>query len=166
MQFINMQSMKLMDFVLRGGLVLLGLIYPYIIYHWIGPLPSISEYFMTAAQPIFLLVNAGTSFYFITTKNWRTPGVLLLGLSCFSLEYYESLHTWIAASFFISCLVSILIGKRYRLISIPVLLSALGLFHSIFLAEVLAIFMICTYHFLILKDLYLIYKERSVKNNE
>jgi hypothetical protein len=27
----------------------------------------------------------------------------------------------------------------------------------------LAIFMICTYHFLILKDLYLIYKERSIK---
>ena len=147
-------------FLLRGGLILLGLIYPCIIYHWIGPLPSISEYFMTPAQPIFLLINAGTSFYFVTTKNWRIPGILLLMLSCFSLDFYSTFHTVIAALFFLWSLAAVIVGKRYRFLSICMFLSTFGLFHSIFLAEVLAIFFICMYHFLILYDMYEIYRKR------
>lgn len=160
MRFTNLQLMEPVDFLLRGGLILLGLIYPCIMYHWIGPLPSISEYFMTPAQPIFLLINAGTSFYFVTTRNWRIPGILLLALSCFSLDFYPVAHTIIAALFFLWSLFAVLAGKRYRFLSIGMLLSAYGLYHSIFLAEVLAVFFICIYHFLILYDMYELYRKR------
>lgn len=161
MRFTNAQFMKPSDFLLRAGLILLGLIYPCIMCRWIGPLPSISEYFMTAAQPIFLLINAGTSFYFVTTHNWRIPGVLLLALSCFSLEYYPTAHTIMAALFFLWSIAATLAGKRYRFLAIGMILSGFGLFHSIFLAEVLAIFFICMYHSLILYDLYELYRKRN-----
>ena len=160
MKLSNAQLTPL-GFLLRGGLILLGLIYPCIIYHWIGPLPSISEYFMTPAQPIFLLINAGTSFYFVTTKNWRIPGILLLALSCFSLDFYPTFHTVVAALFFVWSMFSIATGKRYSIISVGVLLSALGLYHSLFFAEVLAIFFICMYHFLILYDIYELQRKRN-----
>ena len=161
MTFTNTQSMKPFDFLLRACLILLGVIYPCIMCRWIGPLPSISEYFMTAAQPMFLFINAGTSFYFVTTKNWRIPGVLLLALSCFSLEYYPTFHTIIAALFFLWSVAATIAGKRYRFLAIGMVLSGFGLFHSIFLAEVLAIFFICLYHALILYDMYDVYLKRN-----
>jgi len=128
---------------------------------WIGPLPSISEYFATPAQPLFLLINAATSFYFVTTKNWKIPGILLLALSCVSLEFYPTAHTILAALFFLWSVAATISGKRYRFLAIGMILSGFGLFHSIFLAEVLAIFFICMYHSLILYDLYELYKKRN-----
>ena len=161
MRFINPQFMTPMGFILRACVIVLGLIYPCIMCRWIGPLPSISEYFATPAQPLFLLINAATSFYFVTTKNWKIPGILLLALSCVSLEFYPTAHTILAALFFIFCVISTLVGNRYRGLAIGMLLSALGLFHNIFLAEVLAIGFICTYHALILYDIYELYKKKN-----
>ena len=149
-----MRIPSLQDLILKFSLVVLGLIYPLIMLLWVGPQPSISAYFETPAQVLFLLVNAGTSFYFVNTKGWVIPGVLLLFLSCFSLEYYVLLHNICAISFFSISTVTIARSKRYSYLFIPILLSGLGLLHSIFLAEYLSIIFLCLYHGLILYDIY------------
>lgn len=132
----------------------MGIIYPLIMWWWIGPQSSISMYFSTPAQFLFLLFNAGTSFYFVNTKNWVISGVLLLLLSCFSVQYFTWIHNIFAILFFVSSLVSILRSKRYKILSFGLILSALGLFHSIFLAEYFAVVFISLFHILILKDLF------------
>ena len=141
------------DIILKLSLVFLGLIYPLIMLLWVGPLDSISAYFNTPAQVLFLLVNAGTSFYFVNTKGWVLPGVLLLFLSCFSIEFHLLLHNIFAVLFFILSVISVFRSKRYSFLWIPIILSSFGLFHSIFLAEYLAIINICLYHGLILRDI-------------
>lgn len=149
-----MTNPTLKDLILKFSLVLLGLIYPLIMVLWIGQLPSISKYFETPAQALFLLVNAGTSFYFTNTKGWVLPGILLLFLSCFSLEYYVLLHNICAILFFTISVITVAKSKRYSYLFIPMILSGFGLFHSIFLAEYLLIIFLCLYHGLILYDIF------------
>lgn len=145
---------------MKLGLSLMGIIYPLIMWFWIGPQPSISAYFLTPAQVLFLLINAGTSFYFASTKNWLIPGVLLLLLSCFSIQYFQIAHNIFAISFFIMSLISIFRSKRHKWSGFGVILALFGLFHSIFLAEYIAVVFISIFHMLTLKDFYLIKKKR------
>lgn len=149
-----MVTIDIQDIILKLSLVFLGLIYPLIMLLWVGPLDSISAYFNTPAQVLFLLVNAGTSYYFVNTKGWVLPGILLLFLSCFSIEFHLLLHNIFAVLFFILSTITIFRSKRYSFLWVTVLLSSLGLFHSIFLAEYLAIINICLYHGLILRDMF------------
>lgn len=142
------------QFILKFGLAALGMIYPLVMWWWIGPQSSISMYFLTQAQFLFLLFNAGTSFYFTNTKNWVLSGVLLLLLSCFSVQYFTWIHNIFAILFFVSSLISILRSKRYKMLSLGLIFSLFGLFHSIFLAEYVAVVFISLYHILILKDLF------------
>jgi hypothetical protein len=65
-----MRNPSLQDLILKFSLVVLGLIYPLIMLLWVGPQPSISAYFETPAQVLFLLVNAGTSFYFVNCYSF------------------------------------------------------------------------------------------------
>lgn len=160
-----MVTTDIRDIILKISLVFLGLIYPLIMLLWVGPLDSISAYFNTPAQVLFLLINAGTSFYFVNTKGWILPGILLLLLSCFSVEFHLLLHNIFAVLFFIVSTVTIFKSKRYSFLWISTLLSSLGLFHSIFLAEYLAIMNICLFHGLILRDLIKIFTHKSSHSN-
>jgi len=154
----NLHSLD--KFYLKLWLSLMGIIYPLIMWFWVGPLESISAYFLTPAQFLFLLFNAGTSFYFVSTKNWLVPGVLLLLLSCFSIQFFQNIHNVFAISFFIASLVSIFRSKRYKWLGFGVISGLFGLFNSIFLAEYIAIVFISIFHILILKDFYIIKKKR------
>jgi len=145
------------QFILKFGLSLMGIIYPLLMWFWIGPQESISAYFLTEAQFLFLLFNAGTSFYFANTKNWLIPGVFLLLLSCFSIQYYQIIHNIFAILFFVTSVISILRSKRYKWVVFGVISGLFGLFHSIFLAEYIAVVFISLFHVLILRDLYKIY---------
>lgn len=151
---------KITEYVLKFGLAVLGIIYPLVMWWWIGPQPSISEYFLTQAQVLFLLINAGTSFYFANTSKWQISGVLLLLLSCFSVEFYPTLHNIFAILFFISGFISILRSKRYKIMSLGVFLGLFGLFHSIFLAEYIAVVFMSLFHMLILRDLFKLHFKR------
>ncbi len=142
------------QFILKFGLAALGMIYPLVMWWWIGPQSSISMYFLTQAQFLFLLFNAGTSFYFTNTKNWVIPGVLLLLLSCFSVQYFTWIHNIFAILFFVFSLISIFRSKRYKIMGLGVILSLFGLFHSVFLTEYIAVVFISIFHILILRDLF------------
>jgi len=144
----------LIQYILKLGLSAMGIIYPLLMWWWIGPQTSISAYFLTQAQFLFLLFNAGTSFYFANTKNWLLSGVFLLLLSCFSIQYYQTIHNIFAISFFITSVISILRSKRYKWVVFGVISGLFGLFHSIFLAEYIAVVFISLFHILILRDLY------------
>ena len=62
------------------------MITPGIMLFWIGPKTSISEYF-NHPQFLFLLV-IWNAYYFVNTNKWLYPGIFLMLLSCFSVEYY------------------------------------------------------------------------------
>lgn len=139
--------------ILKYLLVLIGMITPGIMLYWLGPKPSISEYFESPAQFLFLLVNAGTSFYFVTTNKWLLPGIFLLLLSCFSIKYYPQIHNITAILFFISSVISILRSNRYKSIGYIILCITPILYFSLFWYEYISIILICIFHGLILQDI-------------
>lgn len=132
---------------------MMGMIYPLIMLVWLGYKPSISVYFSSPAQFLFLLMNAGTSFYFISTNKWFLPGLFLLLLSCFSIEYYPMFHNIVAVLFFVTSIVSIFRSNRYKFIGVLILLTTPLLFYSLFWYEYVSILFICLFHGLILQDI-------------
>ena len=139
--------------LLKFLLVLIGMITPGIMLFWIGPKTSISEYFESPAQFLFLLVNAGTAYYFVNTNKWLYPGIFLMLLSCFSVEYYPEVHNITAILFFMTSISSIIRSNRYKFIGYIILSITPILYYSLFWYEYLTIFLICIFHGLILQDI-------------
>ena len=122
---------------------------------WIsaGPMPSFSSYWLTDAQPLFIISNLLTVYYFSFIPNWRIPATFLILLTCFSVEKYQIFHNALAILFFISSAFVIFKGKRYSSILFIYIPGLLFLCTNIFIAEVVFIESLCVYHLLILNKL-------------
>ena len=115
---------------------------------------SLSKYWFTDYQPLFIISNAATSYYFFSSPKWRLPAIFLLLLTAFSLDHYRHLHDVFAVGFFLSCIYSISTVRRGR-IFIPLYLATLPIFtFSMIWGEVAAITVIATYHAWILRIIY------------
>jgi len=142
------------DYYLRIGVIIFTLISP-IFYLLSGIKPSLSSYWLSDLQPIFILTNATTSYYLFSLKHWKMSAGFLLLLTAFSIQYYPMIHNILAGLFFISCLVplykNIFFGMKY-FYSMLILLPTL--FISIMLFETLSIILLCVYHTTILNRFY------------
>jgi hypothetical protein len=138
------------DLIIRAILVTIALLAPFIYITLCGEQQSLSTYWRTPIQPMFLLVNVCVSYFFFVTKDWRIPGILLLLLTCIHLDTINILHNVLAIAFFISTTVIIHKAKRHSWLSILLICSAFFLFKSILWAEIAAIGVICIYHGLLL----------------
>ena len=110
-----------------------------------GEMGSISSYWNSPLQPLFILSNALTTYVFMDLPKWKLSGVLLFLLTIFSVDYYGGLHNIFAVSFFITNIYPMYKLKRYRLFLAPYLLSCLFL-PNLFWFEVSAITVLCVYH--------------------
>jgi len=141
------------NFIIKMSIIVLSLITPFVMLLSIGKMGSISSYWDSYFQPLFILTNALTTYIFMDLPKWRLSGILLFLLTIFSVEYYNILHTIFAVLFFIVNLYPLYSLKRYRLVIIPYILSCLWL-PDFFWFEVQAIIVLCFYHFYLLLRIY------------
>ena len=134
------------DFILRMLVIIIATLSPFIYIGSIGELPSISSYWESPMQPMFIIVNASTSYFLFSIKRWRIPAILLLLLTAFSFASHFTLHNIFAISFFLFNIYPIYLNKKTRWVLIPYLLSSLFLIDSVLYAEISAIIVLCLFH--------------------
>ena len=146
---------RLNDILVKVFVLLLAIFQPMIIIYYYGlDLPSVSSAWLTNLQPLFIITNACTSYFLFNDIRWRIPSLFLLLLTAFSVDFSILYHNIFAVSFFISCLYSLYGIRRLRWYILPYLSSIIILlFFGIFLGEVFAIIVICSYHINLLVDL-------------
>jgi hypothetical protein len=133
------------NFFLKIGIILLSFTTPFVMFFSYGKMNSISAYWDTPLQPLFILTNALTTYVFMDLPKWRLSGVFLFLLTIFSLEYYNNLHDIFAIIFFIVNLYPLYSLQRYRIVIAPYILSCVWL-PDLFWFEVQAITVLCLYH--------------------
>lgn len=154
-----MTLVKKYDFYLKLAVISISITQPFILIVTQGWLWSISSYWNTPMQPLFIFVNAGTSYYFFHNEKWQIPGVFLLLLTAFSVEQYKLIHNLFAAGFFLSCLYPMLDSKRFRFLGFLYMLSIpLFPFIGMLFFEIYCIMVVGAYHLSIL-----LYKEYLFK---
>jgi hypothetical protein len=154
-----MEFIKKYDFYIKLFVIILSIIQPFIFLSICGELWSISSYWRTPLQPMFIIVNAATSYFFFSTDKWLIPSILLLLLTAFSLDLYPTIHNVIAGLFFFSCTYPLLTLKRFRFFGILYLLSLfVFLLLGMLWFEIYCVLILGSYHLIIL-----IYKSRLDK---
>lgn len=136
------------DFILKIMVIILAMIQPIIIVSVCGfGIPSISNMWDTMLQPLFIITNAVTSFFFFSIKRWRIPSFFLLMLTAFSVDFSPIFHNVLATLFFLTCVYPLIYLKRF---SYYVFIYVFGLFiwllFGLFWFEVFNVYVLCIYH--------------------
>ena len=135
---------------------------PFICFYSEGYMKSISSYWTTDMQPLFIISNCATAYYLLSFKNWRPSGTLLILLTAFSVEYYPVTHTSIAIFFFIITIYPLYMANRFRFCFYFYCLALPALLINMFIAEVIGVTALCTFHFLSLLESYKINRKRNI----
>ena len=147
---------------IKIGVVILSILSPFL-YMVIAQelLPSLSSYWRTPAQPLFVITNASVSYFLFNVKGWRASSVLLLLLTAFSIDYFPITHNVLAVFFFLCNLYPMLTIKRGRNYIFPYLGIVFFVVFGILWYEIAAILVISFYHGSILLTKIKIERERS-----
>ena len=137
------------NFNFKIMVIIISMITPFLMLLYDNTIPSLSSYWRTPLQPLFIITNILTCLMFITIPKWKLSGVLLLTLTCFSIEYYSSFHNIIATLFFISNLYPLYSIKKYRLLALVYLTGVLW-YPSLILFEIHGVVILCVYHLMVL----------------
>ena len=137
------------NFNFKIMVIIISMITPFLMLLYDNTIPSLSSYWRTPLQPLFIITNILTCLMFITIPKWKLSGVLLLTLTCFSIEYYSSFHNIIATLFFISNLYPLYSIKKYRLFVLVYLMVVLW-YPSLMWFEIHGILVLCIYHLFVL----------------
>ena len=137
------------NFNFKIMVIIISMITPFLMLLYDNTIPSLSSYWRTPLQPLFIITNILTCLMFITIPKWKLSGVLLLTLTCFSIEYYSSFHNIIATLFFISNLYPLYSIKKYRLLALVYLTGVLW-YPSLILFEIHGVVTLCVYHLMVL----------------
>ncbi len=147
--------MEKRDFIYRVFVVILSLLQPIIILIVLGEAPSISSSWNTPLQPLFITVNAMTSYFFFSSHRWEIPSVLLLLLTAFSVESFPIMHNIFAIGFFIMCMYPIFKLKRWRYYGILYLIGVVIVMrYGLFWGEFWCVWVLCIYHIHIVVYMY------------
>lgn len=139
------KSKENIDLIIKLTIISLSLITPFIMIFFYGELGSISSYWMTPLQPLFILTNALTTYIFMSLPKWRLSALMLFLLTIFSVDFYGVIHNIFAILFFLVNLYPLFSLKKYRLICIPYILSCIWLPNLLWF-EIQAIIILCLYH--------------------
>lgn len=138
------------DFHIKMFVIILAAITPLILFLTQGYLPSISSYWETPMQPLFIIVNASTSYYLYGIKNWKFPAFFMLMLTAFSVTDFMIFHNIVAGLFFISCLVALHVSRHLRFIFWIYFASLPVMIYDLLLGESFAVTSLCLYHAIVL----------------
>lgn len=152
------------DYLLRVCVVLFAAFSPFFCLLFSGYEKSLSQYWVTEMQPVFIIANSLTAYYLIGIPKWKLSACLLLLVTAFSIEYYPEIHNIVAIMFFIVCIYPLHIANNYKFCKWIYLLAIPIVPFSLLFAEIIAIIAICMFHLLTLNKLYNIQKERVELN--
>jgi len=156
----QLPTMSKVEYSARMLVIFFAFITPFVFLLSQGYLPSISSYWSTPLQPLFIIANATTSYYFFAShSSWRIPATLLLFLTAFSVDSYPMVHNVLAVIFFISCLIPLYTTKHYKNFFWVYVISVFFMPFSITIGETLSISSLCVYHALILNKIYRVQKK-------
>ena len=131
----------------RLFLIFLSAFSPFIYIFFYGKLPSISSYWETSMQPLFIFVNASTSYFFLSIKKWWAPGLFLMFLTAFPIDQFFIVHNIFAVLFFLSCGISMSKSRDRILYIVPYIASLFFLLdRNILYSEISAILVIFFFH--------------------
>jgi hypothetical protein len=153
--------MNIKDFWFKVAAVVLALISPFILISSGEILPSLSSYWMSDLQPLFIITNAVTSYYMFSANKWRIPSLFLLLLTAFSVEMFPTLHNIVAITFFVTNLYPLFSMKRLRWLTYIYLLTLPIFFFSILWGEIAAVIILAAHHGLVLYSYYKVQKIRK-----
>jgi hypothetical protein len=133
--------------IIKIIVIFISLIYPFILWSIEGELNSLSQYWNTSLQPLFILANVMTAYFFFTLDDWKISSVLLVLVTSFSVKLYPNIHNLVAVLFFISCLFPIYKSKRYKFYFYLYMVSPIiGIFWGLLYLEIYSIIVLCSYH--------------------
>jgi len=131
---------------IKIAVIILAAISPFIYIAVCGHRVSISSYWETFMQPMFIFVNASTSYYLFSIKNWWIPSFLLMMITAFSVTQFYWAHNIFAIAFFVFSGIS-LVRSKIKWYIFPYLCSVIPLFFGdILWAEIIGILTICVFH--------------------
>jgi hypothetical protein len=134
------------NFIIRLFVIIVAMLAPFIYIISFGILPSISGYCETPMQPMFIIVNASTSYFLFSTERWRISAVLLLALTAFSVENYPDAHNFFAICFFLMNIHSLYRSRRTHVAMLIYLCSVFFIYDGVLYAEIFAITVLCATH--------------------
>ena len=139
--------MRYTEYILKTVVILISLLYPFVLLSVEGELNSISQYWDTSLQPVFILGNVMTAYFFFSMDDWKIPSFFLVLVTAFSVKLYPTIHNIVAVLFFISCLIPLFRSKRFKFYGYLYLLSPfIGLIGGLLYLEIYSIIVLCSYH--------------------
>jgi hypothetical protein len=162
------RHIKKYQFWIKLAVIMVSILQPFILILNQGFLWSISSYWKTSLQPLFILVNAGTSYFFFSTEKWIVPAIFLLLLTAFSVEEYKFIHNIFAGMFFLSCSIPMIQTKRFQFFGLIYLLSiAILPIFGMLIFEIYCVLILGFYHLtLLLYTKYLETKRGNLRLNK
>lgn len=149
------------EFQVRAAVIALAFLTPIICLMGYGYMPSLSAYWKTEMQPIFIIANATTSYYLYSMKQWRISAMFLLLLTAFSVEMYGALHNALAIIFFVVNLWPLFTSKHNPWIKWVYLSSLVALPWSMLVSEMIAITALCLHNALLMKKGWQLLKQKE-----
>tara|TARA_R100001460_G_scaffold266_10_gene1246 strand:- start:17418 stop:17876 length:459 start_codon:yes stop_codon:yes gene_type:complete len=146
------------EFYLKVLAILLIGISPFIMLITYGELNSISQYWTTPLQPLFIISNTITAYLLFEIKNWKKASIFLMLLTSFSVVDFGILHNIFAGLFFFFSLQALWETQRLGGYIIVYGIAMILLPFNLFWSEVIAVSTLCSYHLHLL-----IYKKNLLK---
>jgi len=150
------------SFCIRLLIVLVALLTPYICLLGYGYLSSLSMYWKTEMQPLFIISNTMTAYYFYSMTSWKMSSIFLLLLTAFSIDTYIIVHNIFAIIFFIVNLYPLILTNHFKWCKWIYLSSIIAFPFSTLLAEIIAINALCLYAGLLLFARYKVSKQKLI----
>ena len=146
---------SLKEFHVKIFAVFFAVVTPFIMVTSGEVLGSISQYWDTQYQPLFIISNIICSYFFFSLKTWKLPSLFLVLVVGFNHYQFNAIHNIFAICFYFSCLHSLYKNKRFVLYRFLFLLSIVIYPYSIILGEIVSIVILCLHHLRVL-----LYKEK------
>jgi hypothetical protein len=151
----RLPNIQAKEYFTRLLVVMFAAISPFLCVVSLGVEVSLSAYWNTDLQPLFIIANFSTAYYLLGIKNWEFSAVLLMGLTSFSVDLYGELHNTLAVLFFIANLYPLYKTNHYKWIIFVYLTSLIVLpIFGMLWAEILAIEALCAHQLLLLNKVY------------
>ena len=138
------------EFHIRFIVICLAALTPLLLLITQGYQPSISTYWRTPMQPLFIISNALTSYYLYNIPKWRISSIFLLLLTAFSVDSYSMFHNILAIGFFVANVFPLYKSKRFKVCFYLYISSCVFIFFNIMVMEIISIVVLCLYHGLLL----------------
>lgn len=158
---------KYLNHCIKIIVIVISAAYPFILLGVEGELKSISQYWNTPLQPLFIVANVMTGYFFISVVHWKIPGFLLVLVTAFSVKLYPDIHNALAVLFFLSCLLPLWKCKRLKFYTYLYLMSpVIGGLCGLLCLEIYSIIILCLYHLhILIQVLHINYQKYKIENN-